>query len=106
MAHDPLEHVLDSPPEQKWTFFDALFGDPVAWPMPKLFTIQLGDLTHDVYLTKFMVLELIAAALVLIIYIPLARRIASGALPKGPFWNFFESLLTFVRNEIAKPNLQ
>src|SRR5439155_17259666 len=50
-------------------------------------------------------LELIAAALILLIYIPLARRASSGELPKGWGWNMFESLLTFVRNEIARPNL-
>ena len=52
-----------------------------------------------------MILELVAAALILLIYIPLARRSQDGELPKGRWWNAFESLLTFVRNEIAKPNL-
>src|SRR5262249_51452428 len=36
--------------------------------------------------------------------INLARRIASGEPVQGPFWNMFESLLTFVRDEVAKPN--
>jgi F-type H+-transporting ATPase subunit a len=56
-------------------------------------------------ITKFMILELLAAVLIAAIYIPLGRRAQDGSLPKGRFWNLFESLLTFVRDEIAKPNL-
>jgi F-type H+-transporting ATPase subunit a len=50
-----------------------------------------------------MVLELVAAALIIAIYIPLARRARTGEPPKGYFWNAFESLLTFIRQQVAKP---
>src|SRR5204863_6921211 len=55
--------------------------------------------------TKYMVLELVAAGLIIAIFVPLARRAKSGEPPKGRWWNAFESLLTFVRNEIAIPTL-
>ncbi|HKB39666.1 MAG TPA: F0F1 ATP synthase subunit A [Gemmataceae bacterium] len=98
--HDALDHVLDTPQtNDTWTFFDQLFGG-VEWKLP-IFNV----FGHEFHLTKFMILELIAAALVMIIFIPLCRRASKGELPKGPFWNAFESLLTFVRNEIAKPSL-
>src|SRR5262245_19822621 len=57
-------------------------------------------------LTKFMVLELIAAGIILAIYLPLAKKIHGGNLPKGAWWNFWEVLLTFIREEVAKPNIQ
>lgn len=53
--------------------------------------------------TKYMVLELIAAALMLLIFIPLAWRMRHGGAPKGRFWNFFEAILVFIRNEVAQP---
>jgi F-type H+-transporting ATPase subunit a len=56
-------------------------------------------------ITKFMVLELVAALLIIAIYVPLARRVRDGNLPRGRFHHLFESLLTFVRDEIARPNL-
>jgi F-type H+-transporting ATPase subunit a len=56
-------------------------------------------------LSRYMVLELVAAALVMAIYIPLARRIQRGDPPKGAWDNAFESVLTFIRDEVAKPNL-
>jgi len=82
--------------DTKIVFFESLFDGEVAIHLPNIFRFQI---------TKFMVLELIAAALIRAIYTPLARRARPGALPKGPWWNAFESLLTFVRSEIAKPNL-
>jgi F-type H+-transporting ATPase subunit a len=93
----PFEHVQDT---DIWEFFTALFGDKQEIQLP--FIHIFG---YRFQITKFMIMELIAAALILIIYVPLARRASSGELPKGRWWNAFESLLTFVRNEIAKPNL-
>lgn len=86
--HEPsaLDHVMDS---HEWELFTS-FGPP---------HIPLGPFT------KFMILELIAAGLVIAIYIPLARRMQSGEVPRGAWDNTFEVLLTFVRNEIAKPSI-
>jgi F-type H+-transporting ATPase subunit a len=98
---DPFEHVQDTE-FGRWEFFDTLFGDKVEWRLP---AVHLPFLDHPLQITKFMVLELIVAALLLLIFVPLARKARGGALPKGPRWNAFESLLTFVRNEIARPNL-
>src|SRR5215472_13501919 len=100
-THDPhpFEHVTDT---QTWEFFNAAFGDKVEWPIPGF---DIPFTSHHFQLTKFMILELVAAALILLIYVPLCRRSQNGELPKGGWWNAFESLLTFVRNEIAKPNL-
>ena len=93
-----FHHVLDT---RRWEFFDRLFGGPVEWNLPAIPLPWGGSFQF----TKFMMLELIAAGLILLIYIPLSRRATSGELPKGWRWNMFESLLTFVRNEIARPNL-
>jgi F-type H+-transporting ATPase subunit a len=92
-APDPFEHVIDS---KHFHLFESLFGDPVEITLPPIFGLQI---------TKYMILELLAAALILAIYIPLCRRAATGQLPRGAWWNAFESLLTFVRDKIARPNL-
>jgi len=89
----PVHEVQDM---ADWVFFEFLFGEPKSWHLPKILGIQI---------TKFMILELIAAGLILLIYIPLARRIRQGGLPRGRFWNFFEGVLTFIRDEVARPNL-
>jgi F-type H+-transporting ATPase subunit a len=86
---DPLEHVSDS--KGHWHIFDTLFGG-LDIPLPT-------------FLSKFMIIELIVAGLLIAIFVPLCRRASRGAMPQGPWWNAFESLLTFIRDEVAKPNL-
>jgi F-type H+-transporting ATPase subunit a len=90
-ADDALSHVMDS---SEWHFFTTF--EPKHIYLPKIFGFQI---------TKFMVLQLIAAGLIMAIFIPLARRAARGDYPKGAWWNSFEVLLTFVRDQIAKPAL-
>jgi F-type H+-transporting ATPase subunit a len=86
MAANPLEHVMD---RRDWVLFENLgLG----------FSLPFG-------ITKFMVLELIAAGLILAIFVPLARRARGGQVPRGPLWNLFEGLLTFIRDDVAKPYL-
>ncbi|MBL8821184.1 MAG: F0F1 ATP synthase subunit A [Planctomycetia bacterium] len=57
------------------------------------------------WLSKYMLLEVIAALLILLIYLPIARSAKNGGAPKGFMWNTFEVLLTFVREKIAKPTI-
>lgn len=65
--------------------------------------IDVPAFTIELKLTKFMVLELVAAALILVIFIRLARRIVTGERPQGKFWNLFEAMLVFIRNDVVRP---
>src|SRR5438876_172920 len=86
LEHDPFEEIEDS------HHFEILKSLHIHIP--------LGP-----FITKFMVLELIAAGLIAGIYIPLARRLQSGLPPRGAWDNAFEGMLVFVRDEVAKPKL-
>lgn len=88
---DAMSHVRDA---KEFEFFGS-FG-PKAWHLPKILGIQI---------TKFMVLQVIAALLIVIIYIPLAWRLADGRAPRGACANAFEVLLTFIRDQVARPNI-
>jgi F-type H+-transporting ATPase subunit a len=96
MAANAADHVKDAP---EIHLTDTLFGG-VHIPLP-----ELNLFGYHFQVTKFMVLELLAAGLAAAIFIPLCRRAARGELPTGPFWNAFESLLTFIREQVAKPTL-
>ncbi len=98
-TEDPFQMVLHEIQDTNtWVFFER-FRD-WEWHLPS-FTV----FGYEVQITKFMLLELLAALILLGIFIPLARRIQKGGLPRGAWWNFFETLLVFVRDEIARPNL-
>jgi F-type H+-transporting ATPase subunit a len=86
-----LDHVLDTP---DWELFDS-FG-PGHFRLPKILGLQL---------TKFMVLEVVAALLVIAVYVPLSWSLRDGHVPRGSFANFFEVLLVFVRDQVAKPSI-
>jgi F-type H+-transporting ATPase subunit a len=98
-APNPVHEVQDM--EKHWVFFEHLFEEAVAWEMPTVYIPGYGPFQ----ITKFMLLEVIAAGIILAIFIPLARRIRTGELPRGRFWNLFEWMLLFVRDQIARPNL-
>ncbi|GIW83063.1 MAG: hypothetical protein KatS3mg105_4870 [Gemmatales bacterium] len=83
-AADPFEHVLDT---QHWHLIEHLGWEfHLPW-----------------FLTKYMVLEVVAAVLIVMIFVPLAKRVQSGEPPRGRWWNAFEALLTFIRDQVARP---
>ena len=97
-APNPMHELQDH--WGSWTIFER-FLDGKYIPLPPPVTI--GGYTFQI--TKFMLLELVAAGIILAIYIPLAKRIKGGGLPTGWWWNLFEGLFVFIRDQIARPNL-
>lgn len=87
---DPFHHVRDG----------------VVWELPRFIHDALGRTEHFVLpfgLTKYMVLQLVAFALVYLIFRGLAKRIADGKPAKGMWWNFWEMLAVFIRDEVVRP---
>jgi len=125
VAADPMHHVIDQ------TYFEVptTFVGPEGWfktttkenagkiKIPQPFLDKDGNSTvvipqfmksigiEKIQITKFMILEVVVAILLIAIFIPLARRIAKGTAPKGRKWNFFETLLMFIRDEVARPSI-
>ncbi len=94
---DPMHHVQDA---RSFHLFDELFGG-LDIPLPG----PIHVFGYDFHFTKFMLLEVMAAVLIIAIYVPLANRIRGGGLPTGPWWNFFEVFFVFIRDKIARPYL-
>lgn len=96
---DAMHHVMDT---VDWVLFESL-----NWTMHfEVVNVDIpffGKTIHLQFFTKFQLLMVLAAALICLIYIPLAKKIQTGAPPKGAWWNLFESLLAFIRDNVAKP---
>ena len=92
-----FEHVKDTTPaHNRFTF---PFG--YYWDIPQPFyDPQAGS---GLLITKFMVLELLAAAVISLVFIVYARKISGGRPPRGRFWNMVEIKVLFVRNSVARP---
>ena len=57
----------------------------------------------DFKITKFMLIELVAAILICVFFIGLAKAIKGGALPRGRFRNMLEAMLLYFRDNVARP---
>lgn len=87
---DPFHHVRDGQ----------------IWEVPRFIHDWLGREAHFVLpygLTKYMVLQIVAVVIVFLIFRGLSRRIAGGKPAQGMWWNFWETLALFVRDEVVRP---
>ena len=92
-GHGPFDHVKDSVAFELPGFVASIFGSHEI-VLPKIGSFQI---------TKFMVLQTVAALLTILIFRGLSRRIAGGQPAKGLWWNFWEAIALFVRNEVVRP---
>jgi len=88
-AAELIAHVQDA------ETFHLPFG--LTWHIPQPFE-ALGF-----HVTKFMLVEVVVAILMIAVFVPLGRRIAKGGPPKGRLWNMFEVVLVFLRDQVARP---
>ncbi|WP_397571331.1 F0F1 ATP synthase subunit A [Schlesneria sp. T3-172] len=89
---DPFHHVRDGQ----------------VWELPRFVLDLLGRGEHLVLpgrWTKYMVLQIVAAVLVFLVFRGLAGRVKNGTPVKGGFWNFWEMLALYVRDEIVRPSI-
>ena len=82
----PLGHVMDSN-SLDLPFFGEV-GERILEPL---------------HITRFMIMETLAAIAVALVVIPLARHVARQRITRGVFFNTFEALLLFIRDEVARP---
>jgi len=85
---DSFHHVRD------FGFFELPGGMHVD--LPEIFGWQI---------TKFMVLQLVAFVICLVIFRGLAKRAAGGKPVMGRFWNFWEAIALFIRDEVVRPTI-
>jgi F-type H+-transporting ATPase subunit a len=90
-----LRHVQDSHE------LDTPFGHI---ELPHFAPFQLAGITVDMSITKHVVFLWLAAVLLCVMAIAVARISARRTIPRG-FSNFFEVFVVFIRDEVALPNM-
>lgn len=86
--------------------FETALSGKILIPQPSSARLKnLYEKSEDsgFAISRFMVMELVAAILLILILIPLARRVRPGIAPRGRSWNLFEAFLVFIRDNVAHP---
>lgn len=86
--------TIPQPFEGKPPIWEANFQNP-------LLNDIFGNL--DLQITKFMLIEVLVAVLVVTFFVGLATRIRMGGIPRGTFWNMLEAMYLFIRDRVARP---
>ncbi|MFI5459614.1 MAG: F0F1 ATP synthase subunit A [Isosphaerales bacterium] len=91
-AENPLSHVIDH---------DTI---ELPWWNPPTYELRI-DLPSiaGFQITRFMVMEVVVAVLMVLVLVPVVRHIARTPYSRGWFMNLFEALLLFIRNDVARP---
>jgi len=93
-GNDPFHHVRDA------SYFELpqFLGGELHLPSIPLFG-------YEFQLTKFMVLQVVAGLITLVIFRGLAKNIAGGQPPRGAWNNFWEMVAMYIRDNVVRPTL-
>jgi F-type H+-transporting ATPase subunit a len=64
---------------------------------------NLHDKESGFAISKFMILELVVAVALVLIFTRLAKKMRAGGPPVGKTWNMLESVLVYLRDNVARP---
>ena len=97
----PYEHEPASMPSVEQ--FNAALDGKILIPQPFGTLDSLYEKKSGFCISKYMLLELLLAGVLLLLFSRLAKRLRSGEPAKGAFANLFEAMILFVRDQIARP---
>lgn len=83
--------------------FNAAMDGKILIPQPFGELDSLYEKKSGFCISKYMILEVVLAAILLFVFARLASRLRSGAAPQGRLANFFEAFIVYIRDNIARP---
>lgn len=83
--------------------FNAAMDGKILIPQPFAELDSLYAVKSGFGISKYMILEVVLAAILLTVFTRLAAKLRSGAPARGRFANLFEAMILFVRDQIARP---
>lgn len=98
-GNDPFHHVRDSSVFELPQVFDGLIGTHLV----KLPSVHIAG--YEFQLTKFMVLQVVAGLITLLIFRGLSQQIKSGKPAHGLWANFWEMVALYIRDNVVRPTI-
>ena len=111
MGHVQDSYYFELPKATGISFTDSHGHEHAGIEIPKItpFTEEypmIGTAEKPIFigrLSKFMVLELVAAILLVAVFVWLGKKVKSGERPKGKIWNLLETFVVYIRDEVVRP---
>ncbi len=101
-------HRLDAYPG-KWSaekiegYNHALDGKILIPQLPGATLRNAYQAESGFCVSKFMILELLASLVLVLVFSWLGNKIRGGAAPKGRLWNMLEAVVVYIRNDVVRP---
>lgn len=133
-AHDPVLHIKDSyffeVPRSLWSYHSL--DELPAWIREKnadgsdKYTIEqykealdgkvlikqpfgtpknLYEAESGFCISKYMIIQLVVAAILVFLFSRLALHVKAEGVPKGRLWNLLETFLLFLRDKVIRPSI-
>jgi F-type H+-transporting ATPase subunit a len=83
--------------------FNAAMDGKILIPQPFGELDSLYEKKSGFCISKYMILEVVLAAVLLLVFSRLAKRLRSGEPARGRLANLFEAFILFIRDSIARP---
>lgn len=129
--HDPIFHIKDGyffeVPKQLWQYhytkleqvpqwlrdtapgvtdvqkFNQALAGKIIYPQPFGTLKNFYEPASGFCISRFMILEVVAAAILVYFCVRLAHKLRQGFAVRGAFWNMLEGILVFIRDQVARP---
>lgn len=97
--------TTDNWSEEKIDGYNHALSGKILIPQPFGRLRNLYQYESGFCISKFMIIELVVAAIIALLFIRLAQKLKgnNADAPRGKMGNFLESLLVFMRDEVARP---
>ena len=70
------------------------------WPLGH---VEIPEFLVSIGITKYVILEMVVAALLVAIFVPMVSRVRGGQPVKGRFWNMIEAILVTLKENVIVP---
>jgi F-type H+-transporting ATPase subunit a len=103
-----LDSYFKDAPASKWSeeklaFYNRSLDGKVLIPQPFGVLKNAYEPYSGFCISKYMIIQVVVALLLVVALRWLAKKISSGEPPKGKLWNCLEGILLFVRNSVVVP---
>ncbi len=100
---DVPEFLTKAHPDASLDEFNHAMDGKILIPQPFGTRKNLHEAESGFCISKFMLLELLVAAILIVVFKKAAEKIATGEPVRGRFWNMVEAFLLYIRDQIARP---